>query len=211
MHSWWPIAISYHCPVAATRARTPRWRGRGQRGPSEKRGRGWMEEGREGGTKKGQMAPSSSQPSGSGHAPTESEHLPLLPRRRAQENHRLLSSPRQKAHPPADSQSVAALPGPVSYFVSFPGAAPPLPSPPLPRPHHLLHLATSVSFIPPPTRRACSKIFNFGRWHVPVRRISSPSLLTPRSAILCRVSLDEATRARQTRKLEVPFTARSHR
>lgn len=121
MHSRWSIAISYHCLVAATRVRTLRWRRRGQRGPSERRGRGWMEEGREEGTKKGQMAPSSSQPSGSGHAPTESEHLPLLPRRRAQENHRLLSAPRQKAHPPADTdrQSVAALPSPVSYFVSF--------------------------------------------------------------------------------------------
>lgn len=198
VHSRWPIAISYHCPVAAMRARTLRWRGRGQRGPSERRGRGWLEEGREEGTKKGQMAPSSSQPSGSGHAPTESEHLPLLPRRRAQENHRLLSSPRQKAHPPADTdrQSVAALPGPVSYFVSFPSAAfPPSLSTSSPPPF----IATSVSFIPPPARRACSKIFNFGRWHVPGRRISSSSLLTPPSAILCRVSPDETTRARQIR------------
>lgn len=163
-----------------------------------------MEEGREEGTK-GQMAPSSSQPSGSGHAPTESEHLPLLPRRRAQANHRLLSAPRQKAHPPADTdrQSVAALPGPVSYFVSFPSAASPAsrlaPLPPHP------FIATSVSFIPPPARRACSKIFNFGRWHVPGRRIRPSSLLTRPSVILCRVSLDETTRARQIRKLEALF------
>lgn len=123
VHSRWPIVISYHCPVAAMARK-------GTAG-SEKRGRGWMDEGREEGTKKGQMAPSSSQPSGSGHAPTESEHLPLLPRRRAQENHRLLSSPRQKAHPPTDTdwQSVAALPGPVSYFVSFLVLCVPCPSP----------------------------------------------------------------------------------
>lgn len=131
------------------------------------------------------MAPSSSQPSGSGHAPTKSEHLPLLPRRRAQENHRLLSAPKQKAHPPADTdrQSVAALPGPVSYFVSF---LRPLPLSSLP-----LFIATSVSFIPPPARHACSKIFNFGRWHVPARRIRPSSLLTPSSAILCRVSFSK--------------------
>lgn len=35
---------------------------------------------REGEDEKGQMASSSSQPSGSGHTPTESKHLPLLPR-----------------------------------------------------------------------------------------------------------------------------------
>lgn len=109
-----------------------------------------MEEGREEGTKKGQMVPSSLQPSGSGHAPTESEHLPLLPRRRAQENHRLLSSPRQKAHPPTDTdrQSVAALPGPVSYFVSFPGAASPAPS----RLLRLLH--SYIRFLYPPASMA---------------------------------------------------------
>lgn len=176
---------------------------KGQRGPSERRGRGWMEEGREEGTKKGQMAPSSSQPSGSGHAPTESEHLPLLPRRRAQENHRLLSAPRQKAHPPADTdrQSVAALPGPVSYFVSFAERCVPCLLSSLPPPF----IATSVSFISPPARRACSKIFNFGRWHVPARRIRPSSLLTPSSVIFCRVSSDETTRARQIRKLEALF------
>lgn len=112
-----------------------------------------MDEGREKGTRKGQMAPSSSQPSGSGHAPTESKHLPLLPRRRAQENHRLLSSCQGKRPilrpTPTASRSRGALPGPVSYFVSFPSVSPPPRSlaPPCPSPSPFI--ATSVSFIPP--------------------------------------------------------------
>lgn len=68
-------------------------------------------------------------------ARAESEHLPLLPRRRAQENHRLLSSPKQKAHPPADTdrQSVAARRGAArlsraQFLISYLSLAPrPLP------------------------------------------------------------------------------------
>lgn len=98
------------------------WRGDGARVPGTGGDRG------EGGTKKGQMAPSFSQPSGSGHAPTESEHLPLLPRSRAQENHRLLSreakGPSSGRHQPAVGVCRGSVTGPVSYFVSFPSAVP---------------------------------------------------------------------------------------
>jgi len=143
------IAISYHCPVAAmpcTRAVKPG----GAAGPrvSEPGGdRG------EGGTKKGQMAPSFSQPSGSGHAPTESEHLPLLPRSRAQENHRLFSSlARQKAHPPTDTEpAVGVCRGP-QFLISYLFRSAVLRHPPPPP-------ATSVSsFIP---RRGTLQDFQF--------------------------------------------------
>lgn len=66
-------------------------------------------------------------------------------------------------------------PGPSFLFRIFPCPLPPPPFPVL----FVSSIATSVSFISPPTRRACYKIFNFGRWHVPGRRISSSSLLTP--------------------------------
>lgn len=67
-------------------------------------------------------------------ARAESEHLPLLPRRRAQENHRLLSSPKQKAHPPADTdrQSVAARLSRAQFLISYLSLAPrPLPPTPV--------------------------------------------------------------------------------
>lgn len=150
-----------------------------------------MDEGREKGTRKGQMAPSSSQPSGSGHAPTESKHLPLLPRRRAQENHRLLSSCQGKRPilrpTPTASRSRGALPGPVSYFVSFPSVSPPPPPVPCPALPLAVSLHSYIRFLYPSRRhgRACSKIFNFGRWHVPGRRISSTSLFTLPLSILC--------------------------
>lgn len=86
--------------------------------------------GREGGTKKGQMAPSSSQPSGSGHAPSRNicRYFPGGEHKRTTD-----FSPRQSKRPilrptPTGSRSRrAALPCPVSYFVSFPGARVPCP------------------------------------------------------------------------------------
>lgn len=136
-------------------------------------------------------------------ARAESEHLPLLPRRRAQENHRLLSSPKQKAHPPADTdrQSVAALPCPVSYFVSFPGAASPAPYSRL--------LPIQLHPFPLSPRRHGARASRFSILADGTCRAEGsvpPSLLTPPSAILCRVSADETTRARQTRKFETLFT-----
>lgn len=190
--SQWPIAISYHCPVAAMHAATPR------DGGTWKEGEGVAGRGRtEGGTKKGQMAPSSSQPSGSGHAPTESEHLPLLPRRRAQENHRLLSFVAKAKGPSSDTdgQSSAALPGPVSYFVSF-----------------LLPLFHSyIRFLYPPAARrhdAARVLQDFQFWQMARagQKDQLPLLSPPPSAILCRVSTDQTTHARQTCKLKTLFT-----
>lgn len=147
------------------------------------------------------MAPSSSQPSGSGHAPTESEHLPLLPRRRAQENHRLLRAQPTgpSSDPPTDRQSVAfiALSGLVSYFVSFPSpSCPPSPSPCLISPRFVSPRATSVSFILDTARAPRFSIFaqmaRAGQKdHLPpaplVASPRPPPLLSPSMAVLSRV------------------------
>lgn len=109
-------------------------------------------------------------------ARAESEHLPLLPRRRAQENHRLLSSPKQKAHPPADTdrQSVAARRGspvPSFLFRIFPWRRVPCPLPPAPP-----HPATSVSFIPPSARPRVLQDFQFWQMARAEQKDQSPPL-----------------------------------
>ena len=79
-------------------------------------------------TKKGQMVASSSQPSGSGHAPTESEHLPLFPRSTREPPTR-----RQQGHLLTTSQSVST-----EFLRSY-------------RPSFLLFLSFFLFFFFPPT------------------------------------------------------------
>lgn len=168
----WLIAISYHCPVAACCVHARRQGREGQRGP---RGRkvGWGTKGRD--EERGrwhrlprcQVAAGTRQPS--------RNICRRLPRKRAQERttdfSSLLSREAKGPSSPTDANRRSrCVAGPVSYFVSFPKARR---VPLLPSPSSLLMAITSVSFIP----AACSKIFNFGRWHVPNGRIISPLLL----------------------------------
>lgn len=201
VHSQWPIAISYHCPVAAMRARTTARKGTAgtQRKEGEGvdgRGQGGRDEEGADGTvffaAKWQRARANRVGTSAATSQEESTREPP-------------TSLFAKAKGPSSARHRQAVgrgsPGPSFLFrISL---VPLSPSPPF--------IATSVSFLSSPraapARRACSKIFNFGRWHVPGRRISSsPSLLTPPSAILCRVSPDVTTRARQICKLEALFT-----
>jgi len=186
LHSRWPIAISYHCPVAAVRARAPWTRG-GAMGPAEG----------ERGTKKGQMAPSSSQPSGSGHAPTESEHLPLLPRRRAQENHRLLLA-RQKAHPPADTNRQSRL-SRAQFLISYLSRVDRVRRFPL---HSSLRCIRFLSSSIRPAPRFSILADGTCRAHKD-HPFLFPSLSASASFVKSR--LDKTTRARQTRKLQTSW------
>lgn len=151
------------------------------------------------------MAPSSSQPSGSGHAPSRNicRYFPGGEHKRTTD-----FSPRQSKRPilrptPTGSRSRrgATLPCPVSYFVSFPGAASPAPYPRLP--------PIQLHPFPLSPRRHGARASRFSILADGTCRAEGsvpPSLLTPPSAILCRVSADETTRARQTRKFETLFT-----
>lgn len=191
MHSRWPIAIPYHCPVAATRARTPHDGEEGREGARRKEGEGVDGRGQGGRDEEGadgtvffaaKWQRARANRVGTSAATSQEESTREPP-----------TSLRAKAKGPSSGRHRQAVgrarpgaaqrgsPGPSFLFRIF-SRAPPAPSPrpvPSPRPGY-------IRFLYPPAalaRRACSKIFNFGRWHVPGRRTSSP-LLTPPSAIL---------------------------
>lgn len=173
------IAISYHCPVAAmpcTRA-VKTWRGDGARsvGTGGIAGREGWRRGRWHRLFRSQVAAGTRQPSRN-----ICRYFPGVEHKRTTD---FSSLAKQKAHPPTDTnrQSVCrgSVHGPSFLFRIF-------------FQRHILPSSTSdyvpttsVSFIP----AARSKIFNFGRWHVPSRII--PSLCSSFSslAVLCKISL----------------------
>lgn len=150
------------------------------------------------------MAPSSSQPSGSGHAPTESEHLPLLPRRKAQERTTDFSARSQQAHPPTHRQTVGRVYrslGPSFLFRIFSEA---LSSAPATSPRPASSRPASLRFVSPrltsryirflyPRHGACSKIFDFRADGTCRAEGSSPSCSAAAAAAAAVASLSSTS------------------
>lgn len=171
------------------RARAPsRWRGRGAAGGSgiERWGLRGGEEGKD--EERGrwhrlprcQVAAGTRQPS---------RNICRLPRKRAQERTTDFSSllSREPKGPSSPTQTGTVGVSRAQFLISYlfrKRAAIPLAPSPFPFPS-LPVAITSVSFIP----AACSKIFNFGRWHVPNgSSLSSSPFSSPLLLLLCRVS-----------------------